>query len=305
MYRWLLLLALLGALSGAQAQPGDFAKSKKKYAEKFTFEQAPGEVVLRTGFHYVVSRTSAGAYLLRVFHPEKGVLNTTATFADEALTRKHGPYIDRYDDGSVYEEGAFEQGRRSGPWKKCTGAKWGCNSGNYVNGLKTGRWLNPDGVSWMTYENGLPHGPFVVVDSLGPDTGYFERGKLVKPITRKRQHQWYPSLGDCDRSVPEGWHDDYADLDTCSQRVLQGHLKTTIRYPAEALDEDIQGVALVEFVVGADGAVAEAHCVKGICTSIEAESIRAMRASPKWNIAEQGGKAVKVRFVQPISFKLR
>ncbi len=300
-----MLLFVAGASAVVNGQVGDFSKSKKKHADKFTFDRTPGEVVLRTGFHYTVSRSAVGDYVLRVFHPEKGVLNTTATYTDEALTMKQGPYTDRFDDGSLYEEGNFERGKRTGPWKECSPGSLGCRTGSYMNGLKEGRWINPDGAGWMTYERGVPHGPFVAVDSLGPDTGYFERGRLVKPVRRLGPPQRYPSLGTCAGLEPQGWHNDYQELDTCSQRLLRKHLVQTLSFPREAMKESIQGAALVEFVVDTNGVVVDARCLKGICASIEAESMRAMRTQPKWNHATQGGRKVKVRFIQPISFRLK
>ena len=305
MNKWLIALGLATAVAVVHGQAGDFSGSKKKYADKFMFDRGPGEVVLRTGFHYLVSRSSEGGHRLRVFHPEKGVLNTTATCTDESLRTKEGPYIDRYDDGSLYEEGSFERGKRSGPWKECSPGAFGCRTGNYVNGLKDRRWTNPDGVGWMTYERGMPHGPFVAVDSLGPDTGYFDRGRLVKPARRSGLRQQYPSLGTCIGIEPQGSHDDFAQVDTCSLRVLQRYLSQTLSFPREAMSEDIQGVALVEFVVDTNGVVVDARCLKGICASIAAESARAMMGSPQWNPASQNGRKVKVRFIQPISFKLR
>lgn len=305
MNKWLISLGLAAVGVAVHGQVGDFFGSRKKYSDKFVFERGPGEVVLRTGFRYVVTRTGEGGHLLRVFHPEKGVLNTTATFTDEALTTKQGPYFDRYDDGSLYEEGTFDHGKRSGPWKECSPGAFGCRTGNYLNGLKDGRWTNPDGISWMTYERGVPHGPFAGVDSLGVDTGYFDRGRLVKPVRRNGLRQLYPSLGMCGGIEPQGWHNDYAQVDTCSLRVLQKYLAQTLRFPREAMNEDIQGVALVELVVDTNGVVVDVRCLKGICASIEAESVRAMLGSPQWNPATQDGRKVKVRFIQPISFKLR
>ncbi len=83
------------------------------------------------------------------------------------------------------------------------------------------------------------------------------------------------------------------------------YLVQSVKYPEAAWNESIQGVALVEFVVDTNGVVIDAQCVKGICASIEAESVRVLSGSPKWNPATQEGRKVKVRFVQPISYKLR
>jgi protein TonB len=75
-------------------------------------------------------------------------------------------------------------------------------------------------------------------------------------------------------------------------------------YPAQARRMGIEGRVFVQFVVDKDGTVTEVKAVKGIGAGCDEEAERVLRSSPKWTAGKQRGRAVKVRMVLPIIFKL-
>jgi len=66
----------------------------------------------------------------------------------------------------------------------------------------------------------------------------------------------------------------------------------------------IEGKVFVQFVVDKKGNITEVMAVKGIGAGCDEEAIRVIRTSPKWKAGKQRGKAVKVRMILPITFKL-
>ncbi|MBC7124864.1 MAG: TonB family protein [Bacteroidales bacterium] len=77
-----------------------------------------------------------------------------------------------------------------------------------------------------------------------------------------------------------------------------------IRYPQEAIDNGVIGVALVEFVVERDGRVTNVKVLNKIDKSLEREAIRVVSSSPRWEPGINNGVKVRVKFVIPIKFVL-
>jgi protein TonB len=77
-----------------------------------------------------------------------------------------------------------------------------------------------------------------------------------------------------------------------------------IRYPQEAIDNGVTGVALVEFVVERDGKVTNVKVLNSIDKSLEREAIRVVSSSPRWEPGLNNGAMVRVKFVIPIKFVL-
>ncbi len=75
-------------------------------------------------------------------------------------------------------------------------------------------------------------------------------------------------------------------------------------YPSQARRMGIEGRVYVQFVVDKDGTVTEVKAVKGIGAGCDEEAERVLRTSPKFKPGKQRGRAVKVRMVLPIIFKL-
>lgn len=77
-----------------------------------------------------------------------------------------------------------------------------------------------------------------------------------------------------------------------------------INYPAQARRMGVEGKVYVQFVVDKDGTLNEVQAIKGIGAGCDEEAVRVVKSAPKWNPGKQRGRAVKVRMVIPITFKL-
>jgi periplasmic protein TonB len=81
-------------------------------------------------------------------------------------------------------------------------------------------------------------------------------------------------------------------------------LAKNIHYPADAVKNHRQGRVILSFVVETDGSLTEPKVVKGVSEDIDAEAIRVLKSSPKWQPGLQNGKPVRVQFAVPITFSL-
>ena len=81
-------------------------------------------------------------------------------------------------------------------------------------------------------------------------------------------------------------------------------LAQNIRYPEMAKKENIQGMVVVQFIIGKDGTIIDPHVVHGIGGGANEEALRVVKMMPKWKPGIQRGQAVNVQFNLPIRFML-
>jgi len=78
------------------------------------------------------------------------------------------------------------------------------------------------------------------------------------------------------------------------------------KYPKEAKTNNISGKVIVKFIVEKDGSVSNAEILRGVNPSLDAESVRVVSSLPKFDKpGKQGGKAVRVNYMIPITFTLK
>ena len=82
------------------------------------------------------------------------------------------------------------------------------------------------------------------------------------------------------------------------------YVSTTLRYPAQARRMGIEGKVFVQFVVDKDGSLTNVQAIKGIGAGCDEEAVRVISKAKKWKPGKQRGRAVKVRMILPITFKL-
>jgi protein TonB len=83
------------------------------------------------------------------------------------------------------------------------------------------------------------------------------------------------------------------------------YLNKNFRYPQDAINNEIQGTVVVQFIVDKEGNVSEVEAVSGPETGgLREEAIRVIRQSGKWIPAIQNGRQVKSYKKQPVVFKL-
>ena len=78
---------------------------------------------------------------------------------------------------------------------------------------------------------------------------------------------------------------------------------TDSRY-IESAENGIQGRVTLSFVVERDGSIAQIEVMRSPAEELSKESIRVVQTMPKWKPGKQRGKAVRVKYVLPITFRL-
>ena len=87
---------------------------------------------------------------------------------------------------------------------------------------------------------------------------------------------------------------------------LMKFLQKNIRYPSLARENGLEGKVIVKFYIDTDGTVKDPVVLKdGVGGGCGDEAIRVVKAMPKWTPGSQRGKAVKVYYTLPVTFKLQ
>ena len=87
--------------------------------------------------------------------------------------------------------------------------------------------------------------------------------------------------------------------------ALFEYLTTSIRYPKDAMEQGIQGRAIVTFVVEKDGSISGARVVKSYHPSLDAEALRIINAMPNWIPGSINGEPARVKYTAPVTFRLQ
>ena len=92
----------------------------------------------------------------------------------------------------------------------------------------------------------------------------------------------------------------------CFMEQMAKHIKKNQQYPERAMEDNIQGRVAVLFVIDKDGSITnvQAKGPKG-GELLEKEALRVISKLPKFKPGMQRGKPVKVKYSQPITFKLQ
>lgn len=114
-----------------------------------------------------------------------------------------------------------------------------------------------------------------------------------KKDAQSRVHAW----SDCE-VPPTFFHN--PDPSNFLRRWVYPYLK----YPAECIEEGIQGRVMVEFTIGKDGKVRDVRAVKSPDERLSEAAVKVIAASPDWKAGKMMGKKVDSCMTIPVEFRL-
>ncbi len=77
------------------------------------------------------------------------------------------------------------------------------------------------------------------------------------------------------------------------------------RYPAVAKEQNVQGRVIIRFCITSEGDVSMISVIKSVSPELDAEAMRVVETLPDFKPGTQGGKAVPVWYMVPITFTLK
>jgi TonB family protein len=81
-------------------------------------------------------------------------------------------------------------------------------------------------------------------------------------------------------------------------------INSRLTYPAEAMENNIQGTVHISFTVNTDGTLSDVKSTKKVNPLLEECAVATVKKSPKWTPGRQRGKPVNVSCQVPVTFKI-
>lgn len=86
--------------------------------------------------------------------------------------------------------------------------------------------------------------------------------------------------------------------------ALYKWLSNNIRYPEQAVKNNVQGRVMLQFVVQSDGTIGQVKVVRGKDKDLDAEAVRLVKSMPVFSPGRMNGTPVNCWYTLPIIFKL-
>ncbi len=278
-----------------------FSSSAQGHKDLYSELMEPGSKLISSGYNYTLEKLDKGKFVYKIYYIENRQITHFVTYTSKSRKVKNGPYFECYDDGTILHKGHFVNNIKDGEW-----IEGEVLSGRYVNGKKEGVWIRKDSdnkvLSESSYKNGLLDGISKSYDSSGQiiSESVFKDDVLISSIPERGEprREQLPQYPGCEYVSEEN------ERSQCKTRQLLLFLSKNTIYPEDARRNNIQGTALVEYVIDKDGTVSDVNVRRGISADIKAECYRVMSLMPNWEPGRQDDRAVKVKLTLPINFQL-
>lgn len=106
---------------------------------------------------------------------------------------------------------------------------------------------------------------------------------------------------------PTGKIIELPDIDpmyTGGSQEMNRFISYSLQYPREAVEKDIQGLVVYNFVVELDGSLSNFEIIHRAHPLLDAEALRIIKSMPAWKPAVYKGENVRARNYVPMYFKL-
>ena len=284
-------------------------------AQKKSFSDylAQDEKVKLETYWYIVSKKKDGRYVQRTFFPETVQITSEVIYSNKKLKTKQGEAIFWFENGNKSREGMYVNNKKVGHWiqyHRMTGGV--ASEGLYQNGDEHGQWKRYDDQGRLTeelnYNKGIKEGRFVTYDSLGviKNEGVYKNDDILSQTMQpsmmdesKDHTETMPYLAQCKSQT------DIEARKKCSDIALITFIQQNLKYPRKARENDLEGRAIVQFVVTKDGSVKDIETLVGLCQPIKDECERIVKRLPKWKPGIQDGEPVNVKYTVPFTFRLK
>jgi protein TonB len=89
------------------------------------------------------------------------------------------------------------------------------------------------------------------------------------------------------------------------EKALLSFISQNLKYPDEAIRNNLFGKVIIKFAVAADGSVRRIEVLRSINPLLDQEAVRVISMLPKWKPGKQNGVPVAVWYFVPVSFEIR
>jgi protein TonB len=88
-------------------------------------------------------------------------------------------------------------------------------------------------------------------------------------------------------------------------QAMKAFLTKNINYPQTALEQEIEGTVVVQFIIEKDGKISNIEVLRDPGGGLGKEAIRVFKKMPAWKPARQGDTPVRLRMTAPVAFRFK
>ncbi|MFZ4740506.1 MAG: energy transducer TonB [Bacteroidales bacterium] len=81
-------------------------------------------------------------------------------------------------------------------------------------------------------------------------------------------------------------------------------LRNNMHYPDKAIENGIEGIVYITFVVEKDGSITNIKILRGIGGGCDEEAVRVIKLMPKWIPGNLNGSIIRTQYNMPIKFTI-
>jgi len=91
----------------------------------------------------------------------------------------------------------------------------------------------------------------------------------------------------------------------CTAGNIVRHINKVLTYPAISKSQGIEGTVHLAFIIDETGKPTDIEVIRKVHPTLDKEAVRALSLIPPMNPAKQNGRAVSVRYMTQVAFKLK
>jgi protein TonB len=114
-----------------------------------------------------------------------------------------------------------------------------------------------------------------------------------------------PPETEVDEVIPEALLTDKCKFDGGDANMFSKWVNERIKYPEEAVENNVEGKVMLSFIVDIDGSVKDVKVLKRVDAALDKEAVRVVSSSPKWTPGLLKGKPVRAIYNFPVVFRLK
>lgn len=246
----------------------------------------PSLKVVKTGYYYLVLKNEKGDYVRQEFCLDTREIVQYTTFKDQSMIIPHGPMFQKDDQGNFWENGNFSEGQRSGVWT-LSYPGLGYTTGVYAQDIKNGTWTEYSKDSVKIKESLYRQGEVVRIVYFNPDGSTAPKMASVYTDT-------IPEEQLCDMR--------FDHRNACGADLMR-QILNMVKYPRNALENNIQGTAIIRFTVDTKGEISNAKVINGVTFDLKNETKRVLDSLKITQMNTNTTEYKRVCYVIPIRFR--
>lgn len=273
-------------------------------------------------YYYAIAYAHEGGWHCEDYDVAGQYLHSYTVYADQELTKRHGPFFYFYDNGNLRVAGQYRNDLQVGWWKTYYKSGQLKDSSQYSFGKLTGD-------SYSFYPSGKRAGQVTFdISGKGQLINYYEDGTVSQRgfylKDRQQDSVWTYYYPDGKVSFIEVFSIGLPSVLKCfnkrngnpkrncvidvparpvNENEMHAYQSTSLRWPAGVRFKNVRKARVIaSYIIDREGKVADIRILKHIAPAFDEEVIRYLENMPPWLPARKYDQPVECTTIIPVTF---